>query len=435
MMICRKLCPFAVTANITTVRAFHANNSGLRGSAAIRGIPSSVIDIYKALEYECPEEVASAADSRDVAKAVNGANDRDSLMSLGMSKSMALKIIKNRERHRRDFERVEQFLDLDQMTTKKLEREVGKMVMKIKEEEVLKSETQADLEKRTTENPESEEAKTGSKIEKKLQRMITPAVDPDIWENVNTVMGIKLTLESLSYAKMTKDMELLDWNVIKMMGRSAGKSRANFEFPHILNAANTATVGIPPADAYVLEAPPIILGQRDLMMQLKVHTMRMQSTVAALLSQRFTQAHRVYEVRYGLREALLGSEAIGGGQTGLRFRAEKWLKEDEPMSPIYPSMKVQMSERSEQGLIDVLDHYLLEKDKKEQVKLDHNQTIVSIFLGVAFLNLGTCFLCHCQTLIGKWYFIYNFFIPIAVGDCPCDSGICSTRQLTKEGQE
>ena len=39
-----------------------------------------------------------------------------------------------------------------------------------------------------------------------------------------------------------------------MLGRSAGKSRANFEFPHILNAATEATASIPPADAYVLEA-------------------------------------------------------------------------------------------------------------------------------------------------------------------------------------
>ena len=37
--------------------------------------------------------------------------------------------------------------------------------------------------------------------------------------------------------------------------------------------------------------------------------------------------------------------------------------EEEPMSPIYPSMKVQMSE---QRMMEVLDDYRLEKDKKEQ---------------------------------------------------------------------
>jgi len=369
MMLFRTFYRFSITAKTknTTTRAFHVNSSGLRGSAAIRGIPSSVIDIYKALEYECPEDVASAADSRDVATAVNGAGDKDSLISLGMSKSMALKIIKNRERHKRNFERVEQFLDLDQMTTKKLEREVGKMLYRMKvEEEALEGETQADLEKTNKKSPDLED-KTRSKLEKKLQRMITPAVDPDIWENVKTVMGIKINLESVSYATITKEMELLDWNVIKMLGRSAGKSRANFEFPHILNAATEATASIPPADAYVLESPPIILGQKDVMMQLKVHTMRMQSTLVALLSQRFgqaSQANRMYEVRYGLREALLGSETIGGGQTQLRLRAKKWLMEEEPMSPIYPSMKVQMSE---QRMMEVLDDYRLEKDKKEQL--------------------------------------------------------------------
>ena len=367
MMLCRKFYRFAISANRknTTARAFHVNSSsGLRGSAAIRGIPSSVIDIYKALEYECPEGVASAADSREVATAVNGADDTDALLSLGMSKSMALKIIKNRERHRRKFERVEQFLDLDQMSTAKLEREVSKMVMKMKGEEALKSETQADREKTTKESQDSEKP---SKEEKKLRRMIAPAIDPDVWEDVETITGIKLSLESVSYAKITKEMELLDWNVIKVVGRSAGKSRANFEFPHLLNAATTATACIPSADAYVLEAPPLILGQKDLMMQLKIHTMRLQSTVAALLSQRFgQQAHRIYEVRYGLREAVLGSEAIGGGQSGLRQRAEKWLLEGEPMSPIYPSMKVHMAE---EGLIDVLSDYRLEKDKKEQLAI------------------------------------------------------------------
>ena len=50
------------------------------------------------------------------------------------------------------------------------------------------------------------EDKTRSKLEKKLQRMITPAVDPDIWENVKTVMGIKINLESVSYATITKEM-------------------------------------------------------------------------------------------------------------------------------------------------------------------------------------------------------------------------------------
>ena len=49
------------------------------------------------------------------------------------------------------------------------------------------------------------------------------------------------------------------------------------------------SLSIPEADAYVLEAPPVILGPKDLMMQLKVHTMRLQSTVEALLSQRFAQ--------------------------------------------------------------------------------------------------------------------------------------------------
>ena len=63
---------------------------------------------------------------------------------------------------------------------------------------------------------------------------------------------------------------------------------------------------------------------------------------------------------------MLGSEAIGGGQSGLRQRAEKWLLEGEPMSPIYPSMKVHMSE---EGLIDVLSDYRLEKDKKEQLAI------------------------------------------------------------------
>ena len=44
------------------------------------------------------------------------------------------------------------------------------------------------------------------------------------------------------------------------------------------------------------------------------------------------------------------------------------------MSPIYPSMKVQMSE---QRMMEVLDDYRLEKDKKEQVKLEHKTCIIS----------------------------------------------------------
>ena len=47
MMSSRLFYRLAVTASINTARALHANSSGLRGSAAIRGIPSSVVDIYK----------------------------------------------------------------------------------------------------------------------------------------------------------------------------------------------------------------------------------------------------------------------------------------------------------------------------------------------------------------------------------------------------
>lgn len=194
---------------------------------------------HQALGYECPEAVASAAESRDVAKAVNGADDKDSLLSLGMSKTMATKIIKSRERQRREFERVEQFLDLDQMTTRKLESEVNKIIvkMKMKREGELKSETQTDI----PESADSETKLDSKGVEKKLSRMIIPAVDPGVWEDVNTVVGIKMNLESASYAKLTKEMELLDWNVIKLLERSAGKSRANYEFTHILNAAITAS--------------------------------------------------------------------------------------------------------------------------------------------------------------------------------------------------
>merc|ERR1712038_300607 len=95
--------------------------------------------------------------------------------------------------------------------------------------------------------------------------------------------------------------------------------------------------------------------------------MQMQSIITALLSQRFRQnspEHLIYEVRYGLRVAVLGTEETGGGQTGLRHRAEKWLLEEKPMSPLYPSMKMQ---KSKQGLIDVLSDFSLEKDKKEQL--------------------------------------------------------------------
>ena len=160
---------------------------------------------HQALGYECPEAVASAAESRDVAKAVNGADDKDSLLSLGMSKTMATKIIKSRERQRREFERVEQFLDLDQMTTRKLESEVNKIIVKMKREGELKSETQTDI----PESADSETKLDSKGVEKKLSRMIIPAVDPGVWEDVNTVVGIKMNLESASYAKLTVRFRLI----------------------------------------------------------------------------------------------------------------------------------------------------------------------------------------------------------------------------------
>jgi len=360
-MICRRLFRISNNKNTPAMRAIHG--SGLRCSAAaIRGIPSSVIDIYKVVEYTCPETLASAEESREVAGAVNGADTTASLTALGMSKTMATKILKHRERQQRDFERVEQFLDLDQMTISKLEREVAKMIMRLKKDKMALGDDERGW--------EGDIAKMSkAKLSKKLLKMISPSVNSESWKNVETVIGIKLTLDSLSYAKITKEMELLEWDVIKIFGR-AYDSRKNNEFPQPLNAGIATTAAIPTADAYFLEAPVPIQGQKDIMMQLKNQTMRMQSTIAALLSLRFgqhSQEQLIYEVRYGLREALLGPDTMeGGGQTGLRHRAEKWLLDEEPMSPLYRSMRMR---QSEQGLVELMSDYALEKDKKEQLMI------------------------------------------------------------------
>ena len=83
------------------------------------------------------------------------------------------------------------------------------------------------------------------------------------------------------------------------------------------------------------------------------------------------------------------------------------------MSPIYPSIKVQMSE---QRMIDVLDDYRLEKDKKEQVKLEHKTYTITGIMALVRASLTIS------------------VIPIAVGDRPCDSGISGTRQRAR-GQD
>ena len=44
------------------------------------------------VEYTCPETLASAEESREVAGAVNGADTTASLTALGMSKTMATKV-------------------------------------------------------------------------------------------------------------------------------------------------------------------------------------------------------------------------------------------------------------------------------------------------------------------------------------------------------
>ena len=43
------------------------------------------------------------------------------------------------------------------------------------------------------------------------------------------------------------------------------------------------------------------------------------------------------------------------------------------MSPAFPSMRVHVPD-SERGLVDILDEYGLEKEKKEQVKHLYSQT-------------------------------------------------------------
>ena len=160
--------------------------------------------------------------------------------------------------------------------------------------------------------------------------------------------------------------ELLEWNVIKVFGQASGLSRTNTEFPQPLNAGIATTAAIPQADAYFLEVsmvttihewlvfhhmlfpsnPPCFprhqfqsKDKRTLCYSWKIrrcgcnpqlqlfylrginsHNFPLKwSTQSPSFIARFgqlSQEHLIYEVRYGLREALLGAEAIGGGQVG-----------------------------------------------------------------------------------------------------------------------
>ena len=52
----------------------------------------------------------------------------------------------------------------------------------------------------------SNNSEAEAKFRRKLLKMITPSVDPESWKNVETLIGIKLTQDTLCYAKITKEM-------------------------------------------------------------------------------------------------------------------------------------------------------------------------------------------------------------------------------------
>lgn len=205
-----------------------------------------VKDVYLDLKYAAP----FTEDEKNLAlKTIEAAKNPEELNRAGISKVLANRIIKHKVDHNwRSFEVVEQLLDVNKMDVQQLENMIRR---------ILKS-------SKPTEDKSGGHCTTPMT---KLSQRFSPNVTFDRWMKLETVCSLKLSLSSLSFAKMNKDRELLEFDSVDLFDKATSATVLEYQklYAKVVEVANV----LPKSDIYVFEEISAIL-PKDPHLRLKV---------------------------------------------------------------------------------------------------------------------------------------------------------------------
>jgi len=265
-----------VTKSNLVKREFHAaSRSPSFGSASTK-------DIYKMIDYFSP---FTEEESQLILEKVNNSSLDE--LNLYINKTRAAHIERHRNEHGH-FKVVEQLLNVKNVDQAIFER-FGKSVIKHDKKAMQKTEEGGVVVKKKVRKKEEGEAEL--KLESKLRKYIKPRPTNYLTEEVRTICAVKFTLNSLSFAQMTKtagakERELLSWRVVPAFEEAS--KNASFEHHKVDETARRLVHDIPQADLYVFEEQMPIMtgGVKDPHLTTKIRAQLLQASLVSLLNGR-----------------------------------------------------------------------------------------------------------------------------------------------------
>ncbi len=159
-----------------------------------------------------------------------------------------------------------------------------------------------------------------------MLRQVSPAVTPEQWQQAETIVGIKMSLNTVSFAALNKSSrELLSWGHAATFQGLQSFAQAEFQHPKMYCAGVAVAEQIPEADLYFVEEPARIIGAKDTKLRMKVLSIELNAILTTLLNQKRLRttdelaANRVHRVKYPVKDALLGSDGIGEKERSMRL--------------------------------------------------------------------------------------------------------------------
>ena len=255
---------------------------------------SSVKDVYKAINYQAP---FSEDDKAFILKRINDSQSVQEFKGL-VAKPKADKIFQHKEQHG-SFKVLEEILDVNGMEPVTLER-FCKFVLKS---------TQKDAKE-----------KKNDQVHKSYQKWIRPSMKTLKDVEVNSIVGMKFTLEGIAYAEIDANEDcnsLKSWKF--MPPEKSLMEKSSFEHPELIDNIRAIIADIPKCDLIVYELPTRIL-PRDPKITVKMKMKLLETASLALLdsyqpgakihSMRSDTINKMYGLKVGEERILISNKAL-----------------------------------------------------------------------------------------------------------------------------
>ena len=186
------------------------------------------------------------------------------------SKPKAAIILEHRQQHGL-FSVVEEILDAKKFDEQVFER-LGRKIVKVYKDELSDELQDSQVSKK----------EKGSAVNKKLTKHIKPKLqdlDYDS-EEINSIVGIKYSLHTLSYAHMDKNTNtILSWKHVPCFENASSKSE--FVHPNFFETAMIIANEIPVADLFIFEEHlPIVASKNDPYLMIKGIFQNLRNTMS-----------------------------------------------------------------------------------------------------------------------------------------------------------